>query len=307
MLMASLFSPQITFAQSCMCNSTESDTVLEGTAKDAYGFPNGFYGIQLINNGGGNYTVHVSDRTDDGAAFGSIVVTDCDSGIELVNLGFDSTIGTFATPGNLDLAVNIPATNFSVTLTTQEFSGSSLWFGDDRVFLGNPPTSQLNTETRCYFACGCETVDSASNLGGTPNDAFGFPNGFYGIQLINNGGGNYTVHVSDRTEDGAAFGSIVVTDCDSGVELVNLSFDSTIGGFNNPGSIDLAVFIPAAAFRVKLTAQEFSGSSLWFGNDRVFLGNPPTSQLNTETRCYTAGDPPVPVETMSWGQLKKRF
>lgn len=155
--------------------------------------------------------------------------------------------------------------------------------------------------------CNCASYQGDVTLQGTPKDAYGFPNGFYGIQLLNNGGGNYTIHVSDRTSDGAAFASIVVTDCETGAVLVNQSFDSTIGDFNNPASIDVPVVIPAMYFTVTLTAQEFSASSLWFGDDQVLLGNPPTSQLNTQTRCYMGADPPVPTEVTTWGGLKRKF
>jgi hypothetical protein len=118
----------------------------------------------------------------------------------------------------------------------------------------------------------------------------------------------YTIHVSDRTFDGAAFGAIQVTDCETGVVIVSQNFDSSIGDFNNPASIDVPVVINAQYFTVELTTQEFSGSSLWFGDDKVTVGSTPTtSQLNTETRCYFAADPPVAVETTTWGSIKQKY
>jgi hypothetical protein len=283
---------------SCNCESTQPAGALEGTVADA-----AFYSIQLLNQGGANYVIHVYDQTYDAAAYGTIVVTDCATGNVLVNQSFDSSYGNFNTPGSIDVPVVITAQQFQVTLTAQEYSASSLFFGNDQVYLGNPPTSQLNTQTRCYESfCDCPVYASAALLGGTVQNA-----AFYSLQLLNQGGGNYLIHVYDQTFDAAAYGTIVVTDCATGAVLINQSFDSSYGNFNTPGTLDVPVVIPAANFTVTLTTMEFSASSLYFGNEQVYLGNPPTSQVNTQTRCYFAADPPTAVESVTWGQLKSRF
>jgi len=273
-IVASIPSPASATAN-CNCASTESATELGGTVTEA-----AFYSVQLLNQGGGNYNVHVYDATYDAAAFGRIQVTNCQTGDVILDQTFDSSIGNYTTPGSIDVPVVIAVPAFQVTLTTRSIRFVAL-FGNDQVYLGNPPTSQLNTQTRCYVSCDCTTFASASVLGGTVAEA-----AFYSVQLLNQGGGNYNVHVYDATYDAAAFGRIKVTDCQTGDVIVDQAFDSSIGNYTTPGSIDVPVVITAQFFTVELTTQEYSASSLFFGNDQVYLGNPPTSQLNTQIRCY---------------------
>jgi hypothetical protein len=307
-LLPVLASPSL--GQNCNCATTEPSTALSGSTHDAYGGANGFYGIQLLALGGTNYNIHVSDRTYDSAAFGRIQVIDCATGAVIIDQTFDSSIGDFDNPASIDVPVSIPAASFQVTLTAMEFSGSSLWFGDTQFHVGSTPTtSQTITETRCYeTVCPCSTFEMASALIGSDHDAYGGANGFYGVQLRALGGSNYNIHVSDRTYDSAAFGRIQVVDCQTGVVLVDQLFDSSIGDFDNPASIDVPVNIPAQFFSVTLTTQEFSGSSVWFGDSQEHVGSTPTtSQLLTATRCYDATSQPVATESVTWGRLKDLY
>lgn len=145
--------------------------------------------------------------------------------------------------------------------------------------------------------------DFASMLEGTPQNS-----GFYLIQLLNDGGGNYTVHVYDATNDPDAHASIVVTDCQLGTTIVDESFDSTIGAFGSPASVDVPVIINATSFHVQMTAGEFSYSRICFG-DSTFTYLGPGNGGNAEDTMYWnfEADPPVPAEPTTWGRIKSLF
>jgi hypothetical protein len=138
------------------------------------------------------------------------------------------------------------------------------------------------------------TCESVQLLEAPQLDVLNSGGGFYSIQFRRIAGNDYEIHVADRTADSAANANIVVTDIDTTAELVNQSFNSSIGDFQNPGTLDVPVTLPISAVNIEvtLTAQEFSKSSIFFGTDQIIVGNPPTSQINTDTRCYVVNSDP---------------
>ena len=131
-----------------------SVTALEGSQQNAGGYLQGFFSIQLRRISGDDYQIHVYDRTEDVDAYGSIVVTDLGTQQVILSKRFPAAAGpgygSFNSPGSYDEALTITANNFRVYLEVQEYSGSSLFFGDDRISHWHPPTDHMIWESRDY-------------------------------------------------------------------------------------------------------------------------------------------------------------
>lgn len=137
----------------------EFKTALDGDPRTA-----SFFSIQLRRISGTDYEIHLFDRTFDNNAFGRITVTDCDTGAVIIDKRYPASpgpfVGDFNNPGSFSEALTIPAARFSVLMESSKFSTSSIFFGDDRLAIGNPPTSQIQNETRCFECTPCSEIEA---------------------------------------------------------------------------------------------------------------------------------------------------
>jgi len=99
---------------------------------------------------------------------------------------------------------------------------------------------------------------------------------FYSMQLrgvsFAPGGQNVEIFVYDQTFDGAAFGSITITDLSTSTVLFSNTYGS-YGDFNNPGTFAETVTLPYdTPLQIDMAGQEFSNMRILFGDEVVASG-----------------------------------
>ena len=104
---------------------------------------------------------------------------------------------------------------------------------------------------------------------------------FYSVQFRHISGDSYEVHVYDKTYDSRTYGRIILKDEDDNV-LKDRTYGS-YGNYDDPGSYDDPVTLTDNIFSVYLGSMENSGSSIFFGTDRVVYGR---NVHGSETRTY---------------------
>lgn len=124
----------------------------DGATLDCTRRAGSFYSIQLrqLAPNSTQYEVYANEHTGDSSAFGRIVVKDT-AGAVVFQKQYGELGGSCCSPvvdGNTADAITIPQTEFTVELTSDEFSGSNRYFGCTAFATRHP--NSVGSNTRSY-------------------------------------------------------------------------------------------------------------------------------------------------------------